>query len=210
MSAPEKEEYLLDPCGASSLSFRKSKLAAIPENMRIIRDDAFDPACFDSYIDTPYFKAIHRLAVLEKPELPHGFRLVAADAEEFSRHIRECFGGGPDAADTEFQHLFAPENASLRITLADEKTGKIAASGLAEIGAEIGEGSLEWIQVSPEYRRAGLGTFIVRELLRRLAFSQNARFATVSGQLNSEWHPLALYEKCGFAESVIWHVLMKK
>ena len=206
---PTKEKYLRDPCGASSLSFRKAERVAVPENMRIIRNDSFDPALLSEYADEPYFKLVHRLCGLGKPDLPAGFRLVAADAEEFARHIRECYGGGPSAEEPEFARLFAPENAALRLALVDEKTGMIAASGIADLDAEIGEGTLEWIQVLPEYRRMGLGSFIVRELLWRLVSIENARFVTVSGRLNSGSNPLALYEKCGFGGKVVWHVLTR-
>lgn len=89
----------------------------------------------------------------------------------------------------------------------DSATEKIAASGIAELDAEIGEGVLEWIQVSPAYRRRGLGEAIVRELLGRL--KPMADFVTVSGRMNNETRPELLYKKCGFGDMVIWHVLMR-
>lgn len=207
---PTKEEYLRDPCGAASLSFRKAERISVPENMLILREDLFDPSLLAEYADEPYFKLIHRMNGLQKPELPAGFRPIDAGAEAFSRHIRECYGGGPAASEPEFARLFAPENAALRVALADEKTGKIAASGIADFDMAIGEGTLEWIQVSPEYRRMGLGFYVVRELLWRLASAENARFVTVSGQLKSGSNPLVLYKKCGFGDEVIWHILTKK
>jgi GNAT superfamily N-acetyltransferase len=178
--------------------------------MLILREDFFHPSLLAEYADEPYFKLIHRMNGLQKPELPAGFRPIDAGAEAFSRHIRECYGGGPDASEAEFARLFSPENAALRVALADEKTGKIAASGIADFDAAIREGTLEWIQVSPEYRRAGLGFYTVRELLWRLASAENARFVTVSGRLNSGSNPLVLYKKCGFGDEVIWHILTKK
>ena len=207
---PTTAEYLRDPCGSASLSFRKAERISVPENMLILREDFFHPSLLAEYADEPYFKLIHRLSGLQKPVLPAGFRPIDAGAEAFARHIRECYGGGPDASEPEFARLFSAENAALRAALADEKTGKIAASGLADLDAEIGEGTLEWIQVSPEYRRMGLGFYVVRELLWRLASAENARFVTVSGRLNSESNPLALYKKCGFGDEVIWHILTKK
>lgn len=207
---PTTAEYLRDPCGATSLSFRKAERISVPENMLILREDLFDPSLLAEYADEPYFKLIHRLGGLEKPEPPAGFRPIDAGAEAFSRHIRSCYGGGPDASEPEFARLFSPENAALRVALADEKTGKIAASGLADLDAAIREGTLEWIQVSPEYRLMGLGFYVVRELLLRLAFMKNARFVTVSGRLKSGSNPLALYKKCGFEGKVIWHILTKK
>ncbi len=37
-----------------------------------------------------------------------------------------------------------------------------------------------------------------------------ADFVTVSGKVNNKTNPLALYERCGFSEKVIWHVLSKQ
>ena len=48
---------------------------------------------------------------------------------------------------------------------------------------EIGEGSLEWIQVLPEYRGQGLGTKLVLELLCRL--KDKAAFVTVCGEVDN-------------------------
>ena len=72
----------------------------------------------------------------------------------------------------------------------------------------IGEGILEWVQVSPTYRRKGLGRFVVCELLRRLR-NEGASFATVSGRTQNKDRPLLLYLSCGFTDPVIWHVITK-
>ena len=37
-----KEEYLNNPCAASSLPFWKTEQVLIPENILVIRDDEFD------------------------------------------------------------------------------------------------------------------------------------------------------------------------
>ena len=90
----------------------------------------------------------------------------------------------------------------------NETTGEIIASGIAEQDATIREGVLEWIQVSPAYRRRGWGRIIVYELLWRL--TDQADFVTVSGKVNERTAPRALYDRCGFGEAVIWHVLKKR
>ena len=95
----------------------------------------------------------------------------------------------------------------LWIAVRDRETGQIAATGIAELDARIGEGILEWIQVSPEYRRRGLGQYIVKELLYRI--KDKARFVTVSGKANNPDNPYALYCACGFGNPVIWHVVRK-
>ena len=71
------------------------------------------------------------------------------------------------------------------------------ATGIAELDREIGEGVLEWIQVSKDYRRRGLGSYLVLELLWRMR--KAARFVTVSGECENADNPEGLYRKCGFA-----------
>ena len=36
------EEYLKDPCGASSLPYWKTESLTLPDSVRIVRDDRFD------------------------------------------------------------------------------------------------------------------------------------------------------------------------
>lgn len=93
----------------------------------------------------------------------------------------------------------------LRIT---KQTDEVVATGIAELDKEVGEGVLEWIQVSEQYRGYGLGKYVVLELLWRM--KENATFATVSGQCNNPTNPEALYRKCGFTGSDVWHVLRKR
>lgn len=96
----------------------------------------------------------------------------------------------------------------LWVAVKDELTGKTVATGIAELDARIGEGVLEWIQVSPTYRGKGLGAYLVNELLSRL--KGKADFVTVSGKIKNRTNPLKLYENCGFSEKVIWHVACVK
>ena len=97
---------------------------------------------------------------------------------------------------------------NLWLSIIDTETEKLVATGIAELDSAIGEGVLEWIQVSPDYRRMGLGSFLVRELLCRL--NGKASFVTVSGMVNNKTNPLGLYLNCGFGEEAIWHVLTKR
>ena len=132
--------------------------------------------------------------------------MVPAGVEDFSAQINACYLQehiSPDELlDYRSHPVYMPD---LWIAVADLKCGKIAATGIAEYDPRIGEGILEWIQVLPEYRRKGLGAFIVCELLKRLP--DQARFATVSGRMNNESSPFALYTACGFGHPVIWHVI---
>ena len=199
------ETYLADPCGSSSLPFWKTEQTVLPPGMAVIRDDEYDPAQRRGE-DEPYFRLIHRLEGIRRPILPAGFGMAPCDAEGFARHICECYAEEGISAEElracEQRSVYDPE---LRIAVADLGNGRICATGIAETDLRIGEGVLEWIQVSPEYRRRGLGRFLVNELLYRM--KEKVRFVTVSGKMNNPDNPFALYRACGFTNPVVWHVI---
>ena len=200
--------YLQDPCGASSLPLWKTERVSVPENMAIIREDGFTPEDYRDYEDSPYFKLLYKMDAREKPILREGFRLAACDMVAFARHIRACYGAGPSEEELSAYKIHPVYCADLWVAVAEENSGQIVASGIGELDTRIGEGILEWIQVSPKYRRLGLGSFVVKELLWRLR--DTAAFVTVSGRMENETNPFALYRSCGFSNSVVWHVLTKK
>ena len=200
--------YLADPCGASSLPYWKTNSISIPDDLLILRDD--DPcivAEHTKYHDTPFFKLIHPMNHIDRPVLPDGFRFVCPDAKALSEHIASCYESERASAEEleSYRHhpVYVPD---LWLAIADEQTGRIVASGIAEVDRDIREGILEWIQVSPEYRRRGWGRIIVDELLFRMKDSVD--FVTVSGKVNDASDPRALYESCGFKDAVIWHVII--
>ena len=201
-------EYLAGPCTASSLPWWKTESVPIPEHMSVVRDDLFSPERFSGR-DDPYFRVIHHLDRIAEPGLPAGFRPDTASMDEFADHIRGCYPdmemSGPELQGYMNHPVYVP---SLWIAVREQKSGTIAASGIAEYDRRIGEGILEWIQVSPTYRRKGLGRFVVCELLRRLQ-GEGASFATVSGRMRNPDRPLLLYRSCGFADPVIWHVITR-
>lgn len=202
-----KEEYLKDPCGASSLPFWKTEQFDVPDNISVIRDDSFDKDVSPG-ADARYFRLIHRLRTVLAPELPDGYVLTEAGPEELARHISGCYTGERVSA-RELEEYTGQEvyDADLWIAVREQLTGRIVASGIGEYDARIGEGILDWIQVSPGYRRRGLGRIIVCELLRRLC--GKADFVTVSGRTDNARGPFALYMACGFEHPVIWHVVAK-
>ena len=199
------EEYLKDPCRVSSLPFWKTEQLILPRGVTVIRDDLYI-AERNGGTEEPYFKLVHRLETLCPPKLPDSFRIVPCEPEGFARHIRECYAEEGVNADElracARRPVYDPE---LWIAVEDETNGRIAASGIADLDTSIGEGILEWIQVSPEYRRRGLGKYIVLELLRRMR--GKAELATVSGRMYNPDNPYALYRGCGFTDPVIWHVV---
>ena len=203
-----REEYLRDPCGASSLPWWKGPGPALAEDIRVVREDAFDPEEWKGWRDEKYFKLMHGLRDLERPILPAGFCPGELEAREYARHIALCYEreGVTEAELAQYRArpVYAPE---LWVSLVDGTTRAVAASGIGEMDPETGEGTLEWIQVTPCCRRRGLGEWLVRELLWRMR--GRAKFATVSGRVDNPSNPMGLYEKCGFSGRVIWHVLRK-
>ena len=140
--------------------------------------------------------------------MPEGFRFICPTEEELSSHIAACYDA-ERVSEAELQSYryhptFSPD---LWLAVLNESTGEIVASGVAEVDRDIREGVLEWIQVSPAYRRRGLGRIIVHELLFRM--NDRADFVTVSGKSNDPSDPLALYESCGFGGEVVWHILRR-
>lgn len=203
------ETYLQNPCGASSLPLWKTNCIQVPDDLLIMREDDpripfIDQACYD----TLYYKLIHHMEHIEQPTLPDGYRFVCHDATALSDHISSCFEReGASVAELESYRDHPGYSPDLWLAIVDEQTDRIIASGIAEIDRDIREGVLEWVQVSPAYRRRGWGRIIVNELLYRMR--GRADFVTVSGKVNDPSDPRALYERCGFEGAVIWHVLRK-
>ena len=201
------EYYLSDPCGASSLPFWKTNAVTPPEGVTVVRDDEYSPFAYPG-ADAPYFKLIHRLENVAAPPIPAGYTLVAADSGTFASHINECYSDiSVTAAELKEYASHPVYDPSLWIAVAEESSGRILATGIAEFDKSIGEGALEWIQVSPDCRSKGLGKFVVQSLLCEL--SRMARFVTVSGRCGGVTDPAPFYVSCGFTGKVIWHVIKK-
>jgi len=203
-----KAQYLAEPCGAASIPYWKAKQICVPDGMRIVHQRDYTPEMLESCTDAPYFRLYHGLERLSEPMLPTGVALCGASVEEFAAHINECYGGGVTVEEVQGYRTRAVYDPTLWLALRDYETGHIVATGLAELDREIGEGILEWIQVSASQRGRGLGKYIVQELLWRLR--GKARFVTVSGQCNNPTNPEALYRSCGFRGNDVWHVMRRR
>ncbi len=202
------DKYLLNPCRTSSIPYWKSRTISIPSHIVILHNDEYIMEHYLEYDDAPYFRLIHNLEELPLSILPEGYSFCEASLDEFAVHIRSCYPLTSVSSD----ELLAYQNsrvfdASLWIAVRDVCTGQIVASGIAEVDREIGEGVLEWIQVSSDHRRRSLGRCIVIELLRRM--ENKVDFVTVSGQCYNPNRPEALYRSCGFTGNDIWHILCK-
>ena len=205
MIKTDPEEYIKDPCRAASLPFWKAESYEIPAHIAVFREDAFDSQSCKGR-DEPYFKMVHSLNAIISPILPEGYLLTTASPEEYAAHINQCYDEeSVTAEELEAYTKRAVYDASLWFAVRESGSGRIVASGIGEMDKNIREGILDWIQVSPDSKRKGLGRFVVCELLRRMA--GRANFVTVSGRLNNPDNPLALYRSCGFENPVIWHVV---
>ena len=204
-----KEEYISNPCGTSSLPFWKEKQIVVPDNMLILHDKDFNESYLIEYNDEQYFRLKHNLIEVNQPVPPNGFELCDATLSDFAKHINKCYKGSKITVDE--LNSFCKRTVyaqKLWIAVKDCKNNKIVGTGIAELDTEIGEGILEWIQVSEKYRGKGIGKFVVNELLQRM--KGKASFITVSGQVNNSTNPEVLYRKCGFEGNDIWHIMHKK
>ena len=201
------EEYIQDPCRASALPFWKTEQVQVPESISVLREDEFI-AEKTGGTDEPYFRLVCYPQNTERPELPDAFETAECGTEEYAEHINSCYREeGVTPEELKARKELPVYEPALWIAVRETETGRIAATGIAEFDGRIGEGILEWIQVSPEYRRRGLGKYIVKELLYRM--KDKAKFVTVSGKVNNPDNPYALYCSCGFENPVIWHVVRK-
>ena len=204
-----KEQYLTDPCKSASIPYWKAKSLTFPNVMKILHQDECDSIEYQNYIDEPYFRLIHNLKGLAKPVLPQGYSLCTATLSEYAAHISSCYDGiGINEGELRSYTLRPVYDAALWLAVKDDHTGTIVATGIAELDREVGEGILEWVQVSQDHRRKGLGRYIVSELLWRM--KDKTDFATVSGQCNNPTNPERLYRKCGFTGNDVWHILRKR
>lgn len=201
-----KEQYLENPCRAASVPYWKAVSISIPDNMKIVHNSELNTELLKQYVDEPYFRLQHRMSEVKPASLPEGYSLYEASVPDFVAHINSCY---EDIGITvsEMQNYLTREQYSPELWLAvkEDCKGRIVATGIAELDREIGEGVLEWIQVSKDCRRCGLGSYLVLELLRRM--KTTARFATVSGKCENPDNPEALYRKCGFCGNDVWHIL---
>lgn len=204
-----KEEYISNPCGVSSLPIWKGKQIAVPDNMLILHDKDFHESYLVEYNDEQYFRLKHNLIEVNQPVLPNGFELCSAALSDFVKHINECYKASQlTVEELDVYRKRKVYNQKLWIAVKDCKNNKIVGTGIAELDTEIGEGILEWIQVSEKYRHNGIGKFIVNELLKRMI--GKASFVTVSGQVHNCSNPEMLYRKCGFMGNDIWHIMHRK
>ncbi len=159
----------------------------------------------------PYFRLLHSGAVVAPATLEARFAFApaqpiteAATVSELICRSYETLQPTPEMVLSWTTHpVYDP---TLWLWVVDRRADRPVALGIAERDPAVPEGSLEWIQVLPAYRRRGLGSALVCELLRRLA--DQVAFTTVSGE-QANARALALYRRCGFSGDDVWWLLEK-
>ena len=205
------EDYLKDPCFKSSLPYWKCNQVVAPSNFIILHDKDFIAEKFEGYNDQKYFRIIHNLSKISLVELKDiSIEIVNENNIDYlANNINACY----DYLKVSVEQLLSLRGINsctqnVWILLKEDKKGIYIGSGIAILDTLIGELSLEWIQVLPNYRKNGYGTFIVNYLLNSV--KGIAKFATVSGRIDDPNCPEKLYRKCGFTGDDIWHILSKK
>ncbi|MCL2593697.1 MAG: GNAT family N-acetyltransferase [Defluviitaleaceae bacterium] len=203
-----KGEYINNPCGASSLAFWKNKSVVLPDNIKVVHKSDF---CKSTLGKTEYyFRLLHELIEITSNDLSSEFNFKLADIENqkglIADFIINCYND-MNVTEEIVEKWTKTEvfDSDLWVFIYEKSTNLPVAFGIAEYDAEIKEGVLDWIQVLPKKRGFGLGQAIVSELLLRLK-NKGAKFVTVSGKIDNETNPEALYRKCGFMGGDIWCV----
>jgi GNAT superfamily N-acetyltransferase len=157
------------------------------------------------------FRLSHR-GLAGKAGLPQRFRFRNAhpvqEAEAVATLLRTCYEGMTLQGETVRGWVKQPVHApDLWLWAIDQESGEPAALAIADLDETVPEASLEWIQVLPAYRRAGIAAALVCELQRRV--EGLVAFTTVAGRVDNETRPEALYRRCGFVGDDRFWVLRK-
>jgi ribosomal protein S18 acetylase RimI-like enzyme len=100
--------------------------------------------------------------------------------------------------------VFAPD---LWEWITDRRINQPAGLGIAELDTWVGEASLEWIQVLPEFRGQGLAKALVNHLVTRVA--GRVPLITVSGEADNPSDAEHLYRSCGFHGQDVWWIVRR-
>jgi GNAT superfamily N-acetyltransferase len=206
MLTEEMKRYLAAPCKTFSTAYWKKDVFPIPAGIRIEHADNSEQHIADG---TAYFRMVHYPRGEYETALPPMYEYTDVHMPEQAEMVADllncCY---PDSSFTAHQIIkwmnYLVYKPDLWIFIVDTEKKAPVALGIADFDMTINEGSLEWIQVLPEYQRKGLGQAVVNELLRRM--SGYVRFVTVSGEIDNPSNPRELYRKCGFTGDDIWIV----
>ena len=204
-----REQYIDNPCGCSSVAYRKNKERGKPENIDVIHEKDYDGMADGSSV-TRYFRLIHDLdSVISPPNNDFEIQTVNIETQTVivAEILSKCYNAEYSAEYVDSLTKTGVFDNGLWIFAVERNTGLPVALGIADFDSDVKEGSLEWIQVLPEKRGQGLGKIIVSELLLRL--KGKANFVTVSGQVDNSANPEILYRQCGFTGEDVWCVIRR-
>ncbi len=182
-------------------------------NFAILHNDFFQQLHKKNFKNIkPYFRLQYNSSTVHTYILDSRFCISTVDIDselpQVSELIGKCYKNIKPTIDTVKQWTVSEVfHHDLWIWIIDKASGIPAALGIAELDSNIGEGSLEWIQVLPEYQGKGLGKVLVKELLNRL--HSKSTFVTVSGEADNASNPERLYRSCGFHGNDVWWLLRK-
>lgn len=182
-------------------------------NFAIIHNDFFQKINREGFRTIkPYFRISTQCEKLSQYLLDDQFSILNVNIEtelnQVSELIGKCYKDIHPSVETIQQWTKSRVfDSGLWIWIVDKKTNTPVGLGIAELDRSVPEGSLEWIQVLPEYQGNGFGKALVLELLRRL--NGNAEFVTVSGEADNITNPERLYRSCGFQGNDVWWLLRK-
>lgn len=205
----DKADYLADPIGTSALAYWK-RHHPIPSRVKVYHERDYRPELAEGKQVERYFRLVHLLSYIRPFSIPQGLiirQLTDSDDAALMEQINQAYydqGISVDQAKIEDWKAFPvyyPEGW-LGLFQGDE----LLASVICEYDPEIKEGIVDWLQVSYKHQGQGFGKLILLAALQRL--KQKADFVTVSGSLDNENYPEAVYRKCGFIGQDIWYIVV--
>jgi len=204
-----KNQYINNPCRVCSTAFWKNFFQK-PDTIQIIHENDISSIDIATNNVTRYFRFIHNLENINTDKLNDRYYLQTVKIPSQNEKVSKIINSSYDNMDITVEQVtewtkYNVFNNDLWIFIIDKIDLCPIALGIADFDNDIKEGSLEWIQVLPEFRGLGLGQAIVNELLIRL--KDRADFVTVSGQLDTVTNPEFLYRKCGFTGDDVWCVI---
>lgn len=212
--------YLKNPCNYSALPYWKESTFTKPDNIKVYHENEWNNLSKNTKEEfikvDKFFRIKHNLDQINKEDLPKNCRYRTFDPnsqEDFDKALEIIKISYPntDLTRDKLREYIKNDVYKRELWIFIDKISNGAyipiAFGIADFDSLVKEGILEWIQVLPEYRGKGFGTFLVAELLRRM--KGKARFATVSGDCNNINSPINLYKKSGFVGDSIWYIAYK-
>ncbi len=205
------ETYKNNPCRVSSIPYWKAKRIIVPSKMKIVHDDEFDEALLAHYLDRKYFRLIHSLSNI--PEFSAaGVKLEEIhpnQIDELADMInRSYIHSGIRVSAADLNSLSATQVYCPALWIGAAFDGKLIGSIIGDFDQEVGEATIEWLQVLPEYRGSGIASALICKALKTMRVF--ADFATVSGDCDNPTAPEKVYRHCGFSGEDVWHILTEK